>query len=387
MSEDYAAIAEALEQSGLWTHPAMEDYLSSDEAAQLAGLLADPEVPTFVVLRPLEDGDAWDGDPETYLSQLHDVTGEPGVYLMVDSERPYEFQAFTAKTWGDYDLASYQVEQAGGDGAPEEQLLAAARSLHDGTVVEDAKAQSPATSTGMPAAPEEGVQVGDVVLWGGLALVVLCLVRYVLAPAVRKSRREAVYTLPASVESRAMASRDDSLRRTASEEVLALGEALDQHEMDELDEVSATSWQAALDHYELARGLVDDGRDGPHAGSVEPADLAGAVVLARRGWAALDSALARRAFTPERPCFLNPLHPTASVEDDVQLHGRRVSVPLCARCRRDLTRRHSPDIFDITRHGRTRHYFETEAEPWASTGYGALGEDLLDRVRGRARDR
>ena len=41
------------------------------------------------------------------------------------------------------------------------------------------------------------------------------------------------------------------------------------------------------------------------------------------------------------------------------------------------------DILDVVRDGTPVHYFETDAEPWASTGYGALEPDLVERLHRR----
>ena len=55
---------------------------------------------------------------------------------------------------------------------------------------------------------------------------------------------------------------------------------------------------------------------------------------------------------------------------------------MCATCRKDLAAGRRPDILDVVRDGVPVHYFATDAEPWASTGYGALEPDLLTALRG-----
>lgn len=42
-----------------------------------------------------------------------------------------------------------------------------------------------------------------------------------------------------------------------------------------------------------------------------------------------------------------------------------------------------PDILDVARRGKPVHYFETDSEPWASTGYGSLEGDLIKKLQTR----
>jgi hypothetical protein len=108
----------------------------------------------------------------------------------------------------------------------------------------------------------------------------------------------------------------------------------------------------------------------------------GAIVLAERGDAAL-TALAGREFEPTTPCFLDPLHGEATTEGSIEVDGDRIAVPLCKACRAELRRKRRPDILDVVRDGKPVHYFETDDEPWASTGYGALSPDLVERLHRR----
>lgn len=110
--------------------------------------------------------------------------------------------------------------------------------------------------------------------------------------------------------------------------------------------------------------------------------MVGAIVLADNGRAALTSALDGRDFTPPSRCFLNPLHNRAVDKRTVEYGGREVRAPLCNACRTALTKNRGPDILDVVRRGKPVHYFETDAAPWASTGYGSLEPDLLLRLHG-----
>jgi hypothetical protein len=67
----------------------------------------------------------------------------------------------------------------------------------------------------------------------------------------------------------------------------------------------------------------------------------------------------------------------------VEVGGERVRAPLCRRCVADLGKGRRPDILDVLRRGEPVHYFDTDARPWAATGYGALQPDLVRELHRR----
>ena len=92
--------------------------------------------------------------------------------------------------------------------------------------------------------------------------------------ATRPTPTRASFTLPTAVLSTVRAAEDRRNGSRASTEVLALGEAIDAAELDAVRPEVLSSWQDALDHYDVARRILD--RD--HS----PADVVGAIVLARK---------------------------------------------------------------------------------------------------------
>lgn len=164
-------------------------------------------------------------------------------------------------------------------------------------------------------------------------------------------------------------------RRRAETETAALGDRIRDLEIEHGDD-SAT-WAAALDHYQAATEVLDR--------SDAAADSIGALVLARRGDDALSHAADGRAWTPAAACFFNPLHGPATTKAPWKTAAGTRDVPCCAACRRDIGKRREPEILDLPTGDTVVHYMDAGVEPWASTGFGALTTDLLDRLQNRPR--
>ena len=154
--------------------------------------------------------------------------------------------------------------------------------------------------------------------------------------------------------------------------------------------------ERALDAYQIARAIVDDGE-------AERIDLAGAMVLlrqagreiaevklhksAKRGTKSRKSDVARATSStksaktrglPQSLCTVNPLHGEArsnqlvSTERKGHLAGKSVRVPVCSSCLSDLhSGRELHWIFDGD-----RPYVEGRSV-WAQTLFGAIGGDLV----------
>lgn len=124
----------------------------------------------------------------------------------------------------------------------------------------------------------------------------------------------------------------------------------------------------ALDAYGAAAKALDAARTVP--------DLAGVLVLIDMGRDLAEHP--RRALTPL--CFFNPLHGDGPVAVRWRAVGgrERVNVRACAACARAVRGHEVPDVL---RDGATPYY---EADParsvWATTGYGQLRGDLVQRV-------
>ncbi|MBC9735596.1 hypothetical protein [Nocardioides marmotae] len=409
---DVDAIVEDLTSSGVHLGPGTESWLSPDQLAAFQQAVREADLPVHLVLvqPPDDSGITWGDD---LLVRIHDAGGPDGVYLGVNNVWTFidKDQAAFSPTLPDGSQLNLAMQQWGAvrgntdvvndaetllsSGGPDgtalelgDGILVLAEHLSAGSLPAAASAAlraasarreredgSTSGSTGTPAY-DDGSS-GDAAI--GFVAVVLVVVGVVLG--VRRLARRTrpgskgaqTFALPDSVLDRVRQAGDAELARRARSDVLALGERIDAAD---LAGSGDAAWAAALDHYEAAgRVLPND----PTA-AVDPLDAVGAVVLARRGEEALAAARKGRAFEPSTPCFLNPLHGRAARDHALEHAGRRVQAPICATCRRDLQAGRRPDILDVVVRGRPEHYFETDREPWASTGFGALEPDLVRRL-------
>ncbi|WP_110180788.1 DUF6676 family protein [Nocardioides solisilvae] len=421
---DVEAIVADLREDGVHVAPGAQDWVPAEQLDAISAQARESGIPLHVVLVPPEGGGTSRGDD--LLFRVHDAGGPDGLYVglnaayqpgpgektagdpvLVDGSRVF----LSVQQWGDVaergeitsdveDVLSWGNAEGGvpdsgfplGDGL---QLVLA--SLADGTFEQEVRDAQQARSDWLEVRSEErqdqegtGVAgwipfaddengVGDVV-----GVLLLGAVALALLGRFRRRRRERLaapqtFVLPRSVLERVRAAGDAELVRRARQDVLALGEAIDATEMSPAGAGSggAAAWAAALDHYEAAgRVLPADSADA----AVDPLDAVGAVVLATRGLEALAAAERGSAFEPSTPCFLNPLHGTATVDRTLEADGRTVEAPICRACRADLEAGRRPDTLDVVVDGTPRHYFETDREPWALTGFGALEPDLVRRL-------
>lgn len=382
-----ATIQDALDATGVYVAPVMGSQVDAGELAAIEAAVARSPEPLFVVVHPIDYGDAFDGNPGDLLSRLHDSSGVDGLYLANDPVRPGGDVRLEARIWGSDGggyYETYAVTEVGEAADPRDlgaQLVAATEAVADGTVDDQYAAlveeQLDDTVSEDAASGDGGAQTAYVVGAIMIGLVVAWLALR-LRRLLRGGGGNGEFTLPPSVLERARDAHDEQLTRRAHREVLALGERIDSADMDARQ--APASWQAALDHYEAARRVLGES-DGPD--DVDVLDVVGAIVLAQRGEDALTAALAGRGFEPTTTCFLDPLHGAATSEGTIERSGDRLRVPLCKECRGDLRKKRRPDILDVVRRGRPVHYFETDDEPWASTGYGALSPDLVQRLHRR----
>jgi hypothetical protein len=382
MSEDVLAqIQQALDQTGVYVDPALQGAISKGDLAAIKANLASSPTPTYVVLYPYADGDAFGGDPAELLTQLHDASGTVGLYVSV-RDPAYTPVYFETRSWGSVpdgsdatSVAAYHhPDDVGAALVETTDLIATGKAAEAAAQMYDEEfGDDSTTSTGQsPPSGDDGGSTLPVGILIGIALAVgVAIVGWRLR---RRTRR--TYSLPASVVEHVRDAHDRQLEDQAQEEVLALGEAIDAAEMRPGD--TASAWQAALDNYDGAGRVLRRGDERP-----DILDVVGALVLARQGRRALDAALAHKTFEPAPVCFLNPLHTGDTTEGTVESGGRHVDVPLCRACRADLRAGRAPDVLDVMRRGRPVHYFDTDAEPWASTGYGALRPDVVARLQGK----
>lgn len=383
------AIHQDLADDQVYVHSSLADEFSADELAEISDNLAAADETVFVVAYPFTPGDAYGGSPADLLTRLHAEHPDPGLYLATTERfEPTEYTDITleARSWDEqgtsesYVLASelsivrYEAHEDLGEAfvratellqLPQDEL----RELEE-NAREEWRESEGLDAGGAGPGDSDGSNVVGYVLGGLLVAVVLGAV---VASRRRRKATEPL-TLPASAVARIRKAHDRKLTEQARADVLALGELIDDAEL--APDANASSWQAALDHYDAARSLLRD-TDQP-----EVLDVVGAIVLADNGSRALADAQADRDFAPPVRCFLNPLHGEGSDRERVRYGDRDVKVPLCRQCRTDLHKDRTPDILDVEHRGRPVHYFETDAEPWASTGFGSLDPDLVRRLHG-----
>lgn len=380
-----------LQSDHVYVHPSMRKHLSEDAEATLSSALTALPDPTYVVLYPFERDDQFGGKPGDLLTLLHQAHPEPGVFLSnttVVVPDSYSAVDVDGRQWGiagernsdlDYELTAL-VREAKPQSVEEAltetvQLMALGDDEFDAAYQEHREAQDAAWEARREQLDEESgtspVLVGTLIV----AAVVAAAVAARVWRTKRSQRRQ--LSLPPSAMARVRAANERTLRSRAHDETLALGEALDAYEINPRDD--RDSWQQALDHYQVAARLIEDD-------SAPLLDVVGAIVLTQRGEAALNRALAGKSWRPAAGCFLNPLHPHGNTGRPVLLAGRSTAVPVCDRCRRDLERGNVPEILDVLDDDeRPQHYFDTDVEPWASTGFGSLEPDLLAAMQRRQR--
>jgi hypothetical protein len=384
-----------LDEDGVHVAPGMEQYVDAADVAALEATVAGSDVPLQVVVHPFTYDDQFGGRPEDLLSKLHDASGQHGVFLANSAVyEPGDF-GIVARIWDSPQAPATfdgwlltDIAEAEGRDDLGAQLVAAAEAVAEGTVQqrwsELQESTSDAGGDGGDAAPSSSGgsdgSAGPVLV----TLLVVAVLAVLVGLVVVRRRRvgtppgeqpASTYALPASVLERVQDAHDQVLTRRAAQAVLELGESIDAAEIG--PDGDRSSWQAALDHYDLGRRVLGEDDE------ADVLDVVGALVLAERGRRALDAAVRGQRFQPTPPCYLNPLHGAAQTAAAVTVRGDSVDVPLCRDCRTALRKGRRPDVLDVLHQGRAVHYFETGHEPWASTGYGALDPDLVGRLHRR----
>ncbi|MFC6885769.1 hypothetical protein [Actinomadura yumaensis] len=127
----------------------------------------------------------------------------------------------------------------------------------------------------------------------------------------------------------------------------------------------------ALSAYDAAKIVYDEAGGGAEGAL----DLAGAIVLARQGRAAL----ARRTENPPPPCFVNPLHGESTHRRPVELDGRTRRRPLCAACNGAKPDALPGRVLKVPGPDGPRPHFLVPGI-WRDTAFGADGNTLVPRV-------
>lgn len=379
--ETIAEIERELDGDGVWIDPAFarsQGISAEDEDEIEAAVAATERADLNVVLVEVStDDDRFQGSFGSLSAWIHDSRGGDATY--VGWER-YASPHVTVDAYGAQPATTY-VDDVAAHEVPDDlagQVVRVAELLEDGTaqsrwdeIPDDEKYSWLA---------DEGVQASEVLAGFGVVAVVAALVTGVVLARRGRRTRPKGFTLPTTVLHTIRSAEDRRLRSQADAEVLALGEAIGRGEPGG-SAASLEAWQQALDHYAAARSILSQ--------AAAPADVVGALVLARRGDAARSAAERGRtaAWTPRPGCWFNPLHDGPTSEVTWRDGDREVDVPACAACASDVRDGREPrDVLDFIEGDRTVHYYRLDLGPWSTTGYGTLDRDLLGALRaGRAR--
>ncbi|WP_224274369.1 hypothetical protein [Nocardioides lacusdianchii] len=371
-----AEIEQELAGDGVWIEPSFattHGISAADEARIEEAVASTGRADLKVVLVEVDSGDdRFQGSFANLSAWLHDDAGGDATYVGWNrwSEPELSVQAFGDQP-GTMSVANVANHEHPDDVA--DQVVRVQELLDDGNA--DALWAEVPDDEKYSWTADEGVQASEVV--GGLGIVVALAVVVAAIVAWRRRRRArpSGFTLPATVLHTVRAAEDRRLRQQADAEVLALGEAIGSGEPGDSAH-ALDAWQQALDHYAAARSVLSQ--------AAVPADVVGALVLARRGDEARSRAQQRKpsAWTPRPACWFNPLHEGRTSEVAWRDADREVDVPACAACAADVRDGREPrDILDLIEGDRTVHYFRLDLGAWTRTGYGSLEPDLLGALR------
>nr|WP_063747471.1 hypothetical protein [Kitasatospora sp. SID7827] len=362
------SIAEALKTAPVYVDPGYAAAVTPDQQQRIAAQIAATGLPIKVVLVPLQKGDAFGGDAKALAAVVRERLGQNPLIMITSDDygswlNGYEWPADNAHQARDSANAVSMIKELK-DAGLAAKVGRAIELIGTGKGTEVYKAESDRLDRERSARPQNdyGTGAGPASSATGpfaiaAALVLALAVGGGLLLRARRRPRHTAFTFPDAVFAADRAADEAGLRRQATAEVLALGEALDG-----ADSATTPGLGRALDAYDAA-GRVLDGADGL-------ADLAGVLALAAEGRAALTT-------EPRLPlCFFDPRHDTAARRTTWRPVGRRerVDVAVCEDCGQALKARRSPQVLAVRDEGRTVPYFEVPAARslWAATGYGSL---------------
>ncbi|MGH3357266.1 MAG: hypothetical protein ACRDO7_00590 [Nocardioidaceae bacterium] len=363
-------IETALQDDGVWVSPDLRSDVSKADEARIERAVDDARENVYVALVDVPyDDPMLHGEVEAMFTIISDDTGLQGTFLGMEN---YDKPAVTEGGPGGAEDAYYAAQAAEARHPDDltDQVVDAIGLIENGDAYEvynrlEESGSVPAGTQSSDSGLSTGLVIGLVI---AALVVVVGVGRFVRGR--RQRRGKDGFALPTNVMSTVRAAERRRLHKRAKDDVLQLGERIDATPMSG----ATDAWQAALDHYDQARRILDR--------SPAAADVVGTIVLAERGASALDAALAGDEWTPATPCYLNPLH--GSSTRTAQWGGDDgVAVPACTACADSLDAGRTPDdVLDFVHDGVPRHYFSLELPPWSDSGYGSLDPDLLGRLRG-----
>lgn len=369
---DFSAIAEALQTSPVYIDPSVSDAVTEADLAALSGDLQARDEVFHVIVIPLEIGSSWS---EAQVATLvHRELQDPGQYVVSRVSYDGRWDLTVVPSGVSEDRQLWYASNAAGNIYPGDlgQQLLELFALYDAGEAEAVwDAQMETSGVRQPSSTEEdGALPVPIDGWVVGALGMAALITAVVVWR-RRLRRQGRLTLTKRTLGRISAAQSESWRRRADEALARLGEEIGRHEISA--EADRAAWTAALDHYDVASAAL--------ARSADAADSLGAIVVAERGLDALEAALDHRTWQPTRGCFFNPLHEAASTEVAWETEAGSIKAPACGACAQDMKRGREPEFLNLPYREAVVHYTDAHAEPWSSTGFGALDEDLVEAWR------
>jgi hypothetical protein len=336
-------IVRALRADPVYVSSSLTRAVPPAQVAALRRAVADSPDPAFVVVAPSFGEEPGLGTLRALPDLLHDRLDRDGLYLAVDaSSTPYA-RAFGVQPATDPDRLLANVFDDRPDATPGEAARYALALLTTGKRAPVAREPRHYEDT-VDALPVVAAGIGA----GALGFGVIGW-PWLLGLRRRRAQRrdEAPALAPASPPLDA-----DALRLDAHQELAELSTAL----------AAATQPpDGAFDAYAAASKLLDE---------VQPRaiELLAALELARAGRGALRG-------NARRPCFFDPRHGAGTNATRWQLGTEETDIPACRACAQAIEQDRAP----LALQDDGRPYFERDTL-WARTGFGAIADDLPQRV-------
>lgn len=399
-------IAADLRKSPLYVDPSLSSAFPSSARESILAAISHAPAPVFVLAVPLVSGSQWSSS-EQLADVVQDELGQPGIYLTLDAIESNDIDAYTwpsdpqgldappyhaADAAQAVDLTPYTQNPP----AVWQEFLQCVRLIDAGKAESAYQAATDPGPGGQAATPSsDGGAIAGATLAaftvGGVAVIALVRRRRrrrrarsqasLLAPG---TAADSAYA-PSTVVDAARAATADELRTQAREQLLALGEFLEQPGL--AGAAAATpephsgqeeaDLTRALDAYTAAGQVLDSASGIP--------DLAGVLVLTHMGRCAAEAALARQSGRPAPPlsllCFFNPLHGEGTRQTRWRAQGghQALDVDACDACADAIAQRKFPSVLADTSTGKDVPYYEAPTT-WAATGYGQFSTDLIQRI-------